>query len=145
MDATKEIDLQIGDIICQSSIYESDSWGFESDTFLNQVLLIHTRLSAEFILERILAIEKSFGRCRNSKYSARKIDIDILYIGNCVIKTDRLVVPHPRLQDRMFTLLPLVEIAEHKIHPVFKLTNKALLERTKDNGRVWVHKKQHAL
>ena len=82
------------------------------------------------------------GRVRNdmNSYSSRAIDIDILYYGFDVINNDDLIIPHPRLQDRKFTLLPLSEIAGSFIHPVFHLTNKELLEKTSDRGKVWLYK-----
>jgi 2-amino-4-hydroxy-6-hydroxymethyldihydropteridine diphosphokinase len=140
-EAKKEID-SLGPIVEESPVYESEAWGFEADTpFLNQVLLIQTILKAKELLRIILKIEQSLGRIRSDNhYSSRTIDIDVLYFGNDIIKQEDLVVPHPRIQDRKFTLMPLNEIAADFIHPVLRMTNKELLERTDDKGKVWRYK-----
>jgi len=141
-DAKKEID-KLGQIDEESSVFESEAWGFEADTpFLNQVIVIRTTLKANEVLKRILNIEQSLGRTRRKDhYLSRTIDIDILYFGDEIIEQDDLVVPHPRIQDRKFTLLPLNEIAANFIHPVFQLTTRELLEQTNDKGKVWLYKK----
>jgi 2-amino-4-hydroxy-6-hydroxymethyldihydropteridine diphosphokinase len=145
--AKNAIEEQLGAIVNESSVYESEAWGFNAEiAFLNQVLLIRTNLGAADILKRVLDIEKSMGRSRgNNGYTSRTIDIDMLYYGDEVIENDQLIVPHPRIASRNFTLLPLNEIAGSFIHPVLKLTNKELLKRTRDTGKVWLFEKPDAL
>lgn len=146
-DAKQEISKHLGEIVNESSIYESEAWGFNADTaFLNQVLLIRTTLKAEKVLAGLLEIEKSMGRSRKENgYTSRTIDIDILYYGDEVIKNEKLVVPHPRIGDRNFTLMPLNEIAAGFVHPVFKLTNRDLFEQSVDRGEVWLFETKNAL
>ena len=130
---------RIGSIVKSSSIFESEPWGFtDGDAFLNKVLLVETELTADEVLSIILDIEKVAGRQRTiNQYSSRTLDIDILYFGDEIIKSDRLVVPHPRLQERRFTLMPLAEIAADFIHPVLKTTNAELLQTVNDDSKVW--------
>jgi 2-amino-4-hydroxy-6-hydroxymethyldihydropteridine diphosphokinase len=117
--ATELINKSIGKIIVLSSVYETEPWGFNhKSNFLNQVLKINTSLRPEEILEEIIKIEKLSGRKRsNNKYEARVIDIDILFYDNKVIKSDRLIIPHPKIQERMFVLVPMAELQQDFIHP----------------------------
>ena len=137
--AEKEVQLAIGEIIERSSIYESEPWGFDAETpFLNQVLVVRTKLPVLKILKKIQSIEKHLGRVREGKvYLPRTLDIDILYFENETIVSKELMVPHPRLHERKFTLLPLVEVAPDFFHPNFKKANKELLETLQDTGQVW--------
>jgi 2-amino-4-hydroxy-6-hydroxymethyldihydropteridine diphosphokinase len=116
-----------------SSIYETAAWGkTDQQNFLNQVIEISTNLSSTALLEKILAIEKQIGRIRKEMWGERIIDIDILYYANEVIKSQRLVIPHPYLHERRFTLEPLHEIAPNFVHPVFNKTTSSLLNECKD-------------
>ena len=127
----------MGPIIKQSSVYKTAAWGIENqDAFLNQVIKIQSELSPEQILDKIFIVEKSMGRVRLGKWMERIIDIDLLYYHNKIIKTHQLQVPHKELQNRNFTLAPLVEIAAAEIHPVFKKTQKELHELCKDKLEV---------
>jgi 2-amino-4-hydroxy-6-hydroxymethyldihydropteridine diphosphokinase len=146
-NAKQAISEQLGEIVNESSVYESEAWGFTANkTFLNQVLLIRSSIKAEELLAGVLEIEKLMGRLRTENgYSSRTIDIDILYYGDEVIENDKLVVPHPRIKDRNFTLAPLNEIAGSFVHPVLQITNKELLEQTTDRGKVWLFEYKNAL
>ena len=119
--AEQEIRHKIGEIKLASSLYETEPWGFSpGQEFLNMVIQINTRLPAEVVLKKILNIEQELGRVRNSKgYTSRMIDIDILFYDNEIVDKPNLQIPHPRLHERMFTLIPLNEISPEKIHPVF--------------------------
>ncbi len=131
--AAKEIEKICGVIINKSSVFETAAWGKEDqEPFLNQVLQIETKLSAENLLSIILSIEKSLGRKREIKYGARLIDIDILFYNDDVIDIDGLKIPHPQMQNRRFVLTPLVEIAPQKIHPLFHKTITQLLAECVD-------------
>lgn len=129
----------IGKIKVESSIYESAAWGVElQQNFLNQVIECETFLSPEEILENCLAIEIEFGRTRLQKWHARTLDLDILYFNDEIIESENLKVPHPYIQERKFTLVPLVEKWASLLHPRFLKSQSMLLEECKDN--LWVNK-----
>jgi 2-amino-4-hydroxy-6-hydroxymethyldihydropteridine diphosphokinase len=131
--ALELIEQKIGNIIQKSSLYETASWGVENQpSYLNQVIKINTNLSPDVLINSILNIESFLGRVRNVKWESRVIDIDVLYINNLIINTEKLIVPHPRLHLRKFTLVPLCEISPNFIHPIFKTTQKQLLETCDD-------------
>lgn len=134
-----EVDKCIGKIIAKSSIYESEPWGFSAEIpFLNQVIVVMTELSPINVLKEINLIEEKFGRLRDGEnYISRTVDIDILYFENYVIETKELTIPHPRLHERKFTLLPLVEIAAEYMHPVLRKSNQELMESSGDLSGVW--------
>lgn len=123
----------LGNIKNVSSIYETAAWGLEEQaSFLNQVLELHTELSPEILLVALLNIEQKMGRKRVQKWAARLIDIDILYIGQEIIQTETLQIPHPYLHLRRFTLVPLCEISPNFLHPIYQKTNQELLEECPD-------------
>ena len=136
--ACKLIARNTGVILSSSGVYESVSWGFKSNNhFLNQVLLIETEYSPQHLLSEILNIENILGRVRKSKhYESRVIDIDILLYDDKIVEDINLKIPHPRLHQRNFALVPLVEIAGEFIHPVFNKTIREILEECNDN--LWV-------
>ena len=106
------IEKRVGKIVTSSGIYKTEAWGFEDqDPFLNQVLQIHSSLQADELLAELLLIEKEIGRIRYKKWHPRTIDIDILLYGREIIQTKSLSIPHPQIQHRNFTLIPLNEIA----------------------------------
>ena len=126
-----------GNVLQRSSIYETEAWGFkEQPAFYNQVLLIQTTLAPEQLLQQLLQIEKDMGRVRDVKLGPRIIDIDILLYNDDIIETNHLQIPHPLMQQRRFTLLPLAEIAVHIIHPVLHKTIRQLLDECPDNSDV---------
>jgi 2-amino-4-hydroxy-6-hydroxymethyldihydropteridine diphosphokinase len=130
------IHASCGKVIKKSSLYESAPWGFEAkNQFINQVILIETAMSAEDLLLNLLNIELLLGRIRNntSNYSSRNIDIDILFFNDEVINEQTIKIPHPLMQERKFTLLPLNEIASELHHPIFNKTVKELLNDCKDH------------
>jgi 2-amino-4-hydroxy-6-hydroxymethyldihydropteridine diphosphokinase len=113
------IETEIAPLSIASSVYETQSWGkTDEPDYLNQVICIETNLSAHRILKKILNIEHMMGRKREVKWGSRIIDIDILFYGNDIISEPNLVVPHPQLHNRMFTLAPLAEIAPGFVHPL---------------------------
>jgi 2-amino-4-hydroxy-6-hydroxymethyldihydropteridine diphosphokinase len=133
MDASLAIEARVGAITLRSSIYETDAWGIETQpSFYNQVVALSTFLEASEVLEQVLSIEHTMGRLRNEKWGERIIDIDVLFYGSQIIDTDKLVVPHPEIQNRMFTLVPLEELAPEFLHPKLQRTIRELLDDCAD-------------
>jgi 2-amino-4-hydroxy-6-hydroxymethyldihydropteridine diphosphokinase len=127
---------EVGTIIKVSSLYESDSWGFESESFYNCAVLMHTHKSPIKILKSILKAEKKLGRVRSetSVYQPRIIDIDIISIDNQILESALLKVPHQHLQDRLFVVMPLKELVSDWVHPVSKKTISEILHECEDTG-----------
>jgi len=132
------INYEVGSVISISPIYETPSWGFESDAFYNCAILIHSFKSAEDILNRCLQIETRLGRIRNqtSGYAARSIDIDLVSYNEEIISTENLNIPHPFVQDRKFVLKPCCDIKSDWVHPTLKKTFKDLLAETSDISEI---------
>lgn len=128
--AMNEIENRIGPIVALSSLYETDAWGYDSDNkFLNACITANTALSPKDCLFQLKDIEILLGRLITAKndYSDRVIDIDIIFYDDLVLETHELTIPHPKMQERLFVLNPLFEIAPDYIHPVLKKTVKTLL------------------
>jgi 2-amino-4-hydroxy-6-hydroxymethyldihydropteridine diphosphokinase len=124
---------EAGVIIQQSSVYETSPWGVsDQPDYWNQVLLLETALNPFELLQCVNRIEREMGRMRRTRWESRTIDIDILYYNELVLLTDDLIIPHPAMAGRRFTLVPLAEIAPAFIHPVLKTTNQLLLNRCPD-------------
>lgn len=112
-----------GDVLSLSSFYETEPWGFASEnTFLNAALELETDCSPMELLRLTQQIEREMGRTQKSdgSYHDRIIDIDILLYGNEVVHHEDLVVPHPLMQQRLFVMQPLAEIAPSLVHPVLQ-------------------------
>ena len=132
-NAIKELNDTFGASIKSSSIYESAPWGNQQQaSFLNQVLVFKCSLAPRAILSGILEIETKLGRTRQQKWGARTIDIDILYYGDLIFKDSELIIPHPYIAQRRFTLVPLNEIAPDLIHPEIGFRTHDLLQSCKD-------------
>ncbi|HAN00760.1 MAG TPA: 2-amino-4-hydroxy-6-hydroxymethyldihydropteridine diphosphokinase [Marinilabiliales bacterium] len=123
------VSKEVGFIVAESSVYETAPWGFESENlFLNQVLCIQTHLTPNEMLEKLLQIEIELGRKRFSQqYTSRTIDLDVLFYNQTILEEPELVIPHPKLHERKFVLVPLSEIAPGFIHPRFHKTISELL------------------
>ena len=135
--AREQIAKRVGLISSKSSVYETEPWGLpDQPAFLNQVIRVETELAPEEVLRIILDIEHELGRVRYERWGTRVIDIDLLYYNALVLDSARLTLPHPRLQDRLFNLIPLAEIAPAFVHPSLKKTSLELLESCTDNGVV---------
>ncbi|WP_395803574.1 2-amino-4-hydroxy-6-hydroxymethyldihydropteridine diphosphokinase [Daejeonella sp.] len=133
-DAIIEIVKEIGYVKAKSSLYQTAAWGkIDQPNFLNQVVHVETKLNPEALLNSILSIEKKLGRERIEKWGSRIIDIDILFYDNQVIDKADLVIPHPYLHLRRFTLMPLNEIAPNLIHPELSKSVSQLLHDLDDN------------
>ncbi len=157
--ALEMIASMAGKITRKSAVYETAPWGFEDPTpFLNQVAEIETSLLPEDLLEKLLTIEVRLGRIRPfdgcgcsvpaapadgrtglqeaAAYAGRTIDLDILFYGQQLVFTDNLMIPHPRLHERLFTLVPMNEIAPDLVHPMLKKTISQLLHDCNDRSKV---------
>ena len=110
---------RIGIIEAMSSVYETEPWGYsDQPAFLNQVILIRTSLIPSEILELTKSIENSLGKNTPFPNGPRTIDIDILFFNDHIIRDSDLSVPHPKIEERNFVLIPLLEIAADHTHPV---------------------------
>lgn len=127
----------LGDLIAVSSLYESEPFGVgdeQQPMYLNMVLSIRTDLSPQRLLSELLKIELLNGRVRHRRYESRTLDLDILMYGNKVIKNPELVIPHPRMHERAFVMLPLSEIAPDSKHPTLGLTMARISEGLANQG-----------
>ena len=132
-NASSYIQQQCGQIVKQSSFYETEPWGFtEQPSFLNQALCINTELAPAQLMQTLLEIESQMGRTRTIKMGPRIIDLDILQIDQQVMDTPLLQFPHPAMHLRRFALIPTEEIAPTLIHPLFNKTMTQLLAECTD-------------
>ena len=112
----------------RSPIYETEPVDYvQQRWFLNLVVELETSLFPMQLLTRIQKIERDLGRVRNIPKGPRTIDIDILLFGDAVIRTPKLVIPHPRMAERRFVLAPLADLAPDLRHPVTRLTIREML------------------
>ena len=127
---------EVGTIVAVSSLYESDSWGFDSDSFYNCAVLMHTHKNPQKLLKNILKLEKTLGRVRTESemYQPRIIDIDIIAFDSDIVVTDSLEIPHKHLQNRLFVLLPMNDIASDWVHPILNKSVVELLNLCEDKG-----------
>lgn len=126
-EAIDKIDIIIGKVVLKSSIYETKSWGFNSNNFYNICILLESTLTPELILNKILTIEKDMGRLKTTdQYSDRCIDIDILFFDNMIVNSKSLEIPHPRIQLRKFVLTPMLELTPDLIHPILNKSIRQL-------------------
>jgi len=109
------------EVKAKSHVYETPPWGYaEQPMFLNQVLMAKTYLEPEPLLRHLKRLEVALGREATFRNGPRSIDMDILFYDDLVLDTPSLIIPHPRLQERGFVLLPLMDIAPDLVHPLMK-------------------------
>jgi len=121
-----------------SPMYESPSWGYQSDLpYINSCLALYTRNQPLQLMETALEIEKQMGRSRQgSGYIDRVIDIDLLLVDDLVMDHPSLILPHPRMMERRFVLVPLNDILPEMRHPKSGLTISELLEHCPDQSPI---------
>ena len=119
----------------KSSIYETMPWGYEGQPkFLNQVIKAHTYLDPEPLLKHLKRLEVALGRKESFPNGPRLIDMDILFYDDLVLNSPSLVLPHPRLHERGFVLLPLMEISPDLVHPVNKKSVREMVAQCDVGG-----------
>jgi 2-amino-4-hydroxy-6-hydroxymethyldihydropteridine diphosphokinase len=112
----------------ESPVYETPPWGYEDQpAFLNMVVKGETSLEPEALLTYLKQLEAELGREQNFRWGPRLIDLDILFYDNLVLDTPPLVIPHPRLHERAFVLVPLADVASNLVHPIFQRSVSDLL------------------
>jgi len=137
-EAVNAIFEELGAIEKISPVYKTPAMGFEGDDFLNCVLSVKTRLSANKVLSAVLDIEKRMGRKRggSESYTSRPIDIDILFLDDLLKNTKKLKIPHPELEKRRFVLQPMADVQPNFEHPVSGKNMIRLLAETQDKGPI---------
>ncbi len=130
------IHKKIGTVIRVSKLYETPSWGFESEPFYNAALVVHSYKSADEILNEILQLEVELGRVRsgNNGYEQRIIDIDLISFDEQIIATEKLKVPHPEMQNRLFVLKPMNDLNLDWRHPILQKYLRELLVLSEDKS-----------
>ncbi|MFZ3330569.1 MAG: 2-amino-4-hydroxy-6-hydroxymethyldihydropteridine diphosphokinase [Candidatus Acidiferrales bacterium] len=124
-------------VVQQSSPYETEPVEVrDQEWFLNGVAEVETKLTPQRLMQALLAIERSMGRLRLAPKGPRIIDIDILLFGSSILHVPGLEIPHPRMAQRRFVLVPFAEIAAGAVHPVLKKTIAELLDETPDRSEV---------
>lgn len=134
-ETKRQISQNIGSILSKSHIYESASWGYKSaNYFLNQVVIVDSKYTPLDIFLKTQKIEQHLGKTSNSKvkYSDRPIDIDILFFDNQIVNKENLCIPHPEIQNRRFTLIPLCDVLSNYKHPILNKNMEQLLDNCKD-------------
>lgn len=122
-------------VIRTSALYETEPWGLKNQNwFLNIVVEIKTSLSPQDLLLKCLKIEETLGRNRENeqRWGERTVDIDIIFYGKDTINTQNLVIPHPRMNERAFVLVPLLELIPDFVHPVLNKTISQLYDELQD-------------
>ncbi|MGY5354656.1 2-amino-4-hydroxy-6-hydroxymethyldihydropteridine diphosphokinase [Wenyingzhuangia sp. IMCC45467] len=137
-NAIKKIS-DLGSVTKVSSVYQTPPWGFKSDDFFNIALTLETSLNANDLIDHLLAIELNLGRIRNTAitgYQARPLDIDIVFFNDEIINTENLTVPHPRMHERNFVLIPIIDIVANFNHPIFNKTLETLFDECDDKSEI---------
>jgi deoxyguanosine kinase len=133
-----QINQNLGELIAISPIYETASWGYKDDAYLNNAICLSTSMEPIKLLDALLEIEVKFGRIRSlsKEYQARELDLDIILIEGVVVNHPKLQVPHPRMSARKFVLQPLVDIVPNWEHELLHTSLKELLLNCQDQSEI---------
>lgn len=135
--AVQMIEESLGPIIASSSFYETEAWGkTDQDDFINMALEVEHYKTPNQLLDTVNAIENRLGRIRRLKWEERLIDIDIIFMEDIIIDTEKLTIPHKWMEQRNFVLYPMVEIAPEFVHPVLNKTVEKLLKECNDTSEI---------
>lgn len=135
--AINALEPEVHPVEC-SPVYETPPWGFlDQPNFLNQVVKAETELSPGELLRYLKEIEKDLGRQDSFLNGPRKIDLDIIFYDDAVIESPPITIPHPRMDDRGFVLLPLADLAPEFKHPVLDLSVQDMLAQVAVGDIEW--------
>lgn len=135
LQAARDAFLPEIQILAQSPLYQTEPWGVtDQPDFLNQVVKAETNLSPLELLDYLKNVEKQVGRTPTVRYGPRIVDLDILFYGDLVFENERLTIPHPRLAERAFVLVPLFKTAPDFRHPILRKTISELLSQVDQEG-----------
>jgi 2-amino-4-hydroxy-6-hydroxymethyldihydropteridine diphosphokinase len=135
--AINALEPEVHPVEC-SPVYETPPWGFlDQPNFLNQVVKAETELSPGELLRYLKEIEKDLGRQDSFLNGPRKIDLDIIFFDDAVIESPPITIPHPRMDDRGFVLLPLADLAPEFKHPVLDLSVQDMLAQVAVGDIEW--------
>lgn len=130
-------------VLESSSLYETEPVGYkDQEWFINAVLKIETTLSPEELLHQCCRVETQLGRVRNCdslKNGPRTLDLDILFYDNKVINNEILEIPHPRMHQRAYALVPILELDAELVHPVFNITISELHDNLEEPEEVYLY------
>lgn len=134
------IHREIGTVIKVSRLFETPAWGFESGPFYNCAVVVHTHKSAHQVLDEVLLLEEALGRIRSDVegYQARIIDIDVISFDEEIIASEKLKVPHPEMQNRLFVLVPMRDLNLDWRHPILQKYLHELLLLSEDKSNIKV-------
>ncbi|MBO3459746.1 2-amino-4-hydroxy-6-hydroxymethyldihydropteridine diphosphokinase [Aetokthonos hydrillicola Thurmond2011] len=113
----------------KSRFYNTKAIGPPQPDYINACVVLEVEMSPHLLLQTLLQIENSFGRVRQERWGARSLDLDLLLYDNLILRTEKLQIPHPRIRERAFVLVPLAEIAPDWVEPVSGCTIKELVEK----------------